>query len=162
MKIIINGLKNLVIVLLVLILGFNLYSLYQRNINDSRFPMVLGYGYAVVVSGSMEPTLSRGDLVIVHAESTYEKNDILTFIQAGDNRTTTHRLIGHENNQFITQGDANNTADPPITDEQIFGKVVSTLPLIGYMIQVASTPLGLLVIISLFLLMLYLDSHRKR
>lgn len=161
MKRIVNGLKNLVIALLVLILGFNLYSLYQRNINDSRFPMVLGYGYAVVASGSMEPTLSKGDFVIVHQEAAYEKGEIITFIQAGDQRTTTHRIVEVENDRFVTQGDANNLADESITAEQIFGKVVLTLPLIGYLIQSASTPLGLLVLIALFLLMFYLDSKRS-
>lgn len=161
MKLLVNGVKNLVIALLVLVLGFNLYSLYQRNINDSRFPMVLGYGYAVVASGSMEPTLSRGDLVIVRQESAYEKGNIITFIQAGDQRTTTHRIVEAEEDRFITQGDGNNLADESITAEQIFGKVVLTLPLIGYLIQSASTPLGLLVIIALFLLMFYLDSKRS-
>lgn len=160
MKLLVNGLKNLVIALLVLVLGFNLYSLYQRNINNSRFPMVLGYGYAVVVSGSMEPTLSRGDLVIVRQESAYEKGNIITFIQAGDQRTTTHRIVEVEDGRFVTQGDANNLVDESIVAEQIFGKVVLTLPLIGYLIQSASTPLGLLVIIALFLLMFYLDSKR--
>lgn len=160
MKLLVNGLKNLVIALLVLVLGFNLYSLYQRNINDSRFPMVLGYGYAVVVSGSMEPTLSKGDLVIVHQETVYEKGNIITFIQAGDQRTTTHRIVEAEDDRFVTQGDANNLVDESIVAEQIFGKVVLTLPLIGYLIQSASTPLGLLVIIALFLLMFYLDSKR--
>lgn len=161
MKRLVNGLKNLVIALLVLVLAFNLYSLYQRNINDSRFPMVFGYGYAVVASGSMEPILSKGDLVIVHQESAYEKGNIITFIQSGDRRTTTHRIVEIENDRLITQGDANNLADESITAEQIFGKVVLTLPLIGYLIQSASTPLGLLVIISLFLLMFYLDSKRQ-
>lgn len=160
MKLLVNGLKNLVIALLVLVLGFNLYSLYQRNINNSRFPMVLGYGYAVVASGSMEPTLSKGDLVIVRQESAYEKGNIITFIQAGDQRTTTHRIVEVEDGRFVTQGDANNLVDESIVAEQIFGKVVLTLPLIGYLIQSASTPLGLLVIIALFLLMFYLDSKR--
>lgn len=160
MKLLVNGLKNLVIALLVLVLGFNLYSLYQRNINNSRFPMVLGYGYAVVASGSMEPTLSRGDLVIVRQESAYEKGNIITFIQTGDQRTTTHRIVEVEDGRFVTQGDANNLVDESIVAEQIFGKVVLTLPLIGYLIQSASTPLGLLVIIALFLLMFYLDSKR--
>lgn len=160
MKLLVNGLKNLVIALLVLVLGFNLYSLYQRNINNSRFPMVLGYGYAVVASGSMEPTLSRGDLVIVRQESAYEKGNIITFIQTGDQRTTTHRIVEAEDGRFVTQGDANNLVDEAIVAEQIFGKVVLTLPLIGYLIQSASTPLGLLVIIALFLLMFYLDSKR--
>ncbi|MGG5328972.1 signal peptidase I [Enterococcus sp. AZ163] len=161
MKTIVNGLKNLMIVFLLLILTFNLYSLYQSKSNDSRFPMILGYGYAVVASGSMEPTLSQGDLVIVHEEIDYEKDDIITFIQEGDNRTTTHRVIEREAKHFITQGDANNAEDQPIVDEQIFGKVVATLPLIGYIIQFVRTPAGLLISISLFFLLFYLDTRRK-
>ena len=161
MKTIVNGLKNLMIIFLLLILTFNLYSLYQSKSNDSRFPMILGYGYAVVASGSMEPTLSQGDLVIVHEETDYEKDDVITFIQEGDNRTTTHRVIEREAKQFITQGDANNAEDQLIVDEQIFGKVVVTLPLIGYIIQFVRTPAGLLVNISLFFLLFYLDTRRK-
>lgn len=158
---IVNALKNLTIVFLLLILSFNLYSLYQRNVNDSRFPMAFGYGYAVVASGSMEPVLSWGDLVVVREEDNYEDGDMITFIQEGDNRPTTHRIISNTGEQFVTQGDANNAEDIPIVADQIFGRVVFTLPLIGYLIQFVSTPLGMLVIIVLFLLTFYLDSKRK-
>ncbi|MGM0214891.1 signal peptidase I [Enterococcus sp. AZ109] len=157
---IVNLLKNITIVFLLLILGFNLFSLYQRRMNDARFPMAFGYGYAVVASGSMEPALSLGDLVVVHQEDTYKVGDVITFIQEEDTRTTTHRIIAMDTEQFTTQGDANNVADAPIVADQIFGRVVFSLPWIGYLIQFVTTPLGILVVILLFLLMFYYDSKK--
>jgi len=161
MRVIWNILKNMMIVCLVLILSFNIYSLYQRNVKHERFPMAFGYGYAVIASGSMEPALSWGDLVVVQKQAHYQKDQVITFIQEGDTRATTHRIVEQTENQFVTQGDANNTEDPPIVSKQIFGKVVLTIPLVGYGIRFVGSPLGMLLVIGLFLAMFYFDSRKK-
>lgn len=161
MRRVVSGIKTAIVLLLILVLGFNLYSLYQRKVNNSQFPMLMGYGYAVVASSSMEPVLSWGDLVIVHEETQYEVGDIVTFGQPEDRRTITHRIKKKNQQEIITKGDANNAADALIKEQQIFGRVVFTLPLIGYMIHGAGTPLGLLVIICVFILVSRLDAVRK-
>lgn len=100
----------------------------------------------VVVSGTMEPALYRGDIVVV------EKNP--DNIQVGDivvynatwfqNKAVIHRVISIKNDSngntlFKLKGDNNNISDPePIYRSQIISKVVNTengpyvIPKIGY------------------------------
>jgi signal peptidase len=91
-----------------------------------------------VVSGvSMEPTVMSGDVVItreVPAESV-EVGDIIRF-RRGDiyilHRVVEVRMDGGDI-QFITQGDANFSLDPPVSAHQLHGKVILTVPKIGWM-----------------------------
>lgn len=142
--------KLLFMFLLTVILLFNLYSIYQRKFNNQQFPMVCGYGYAIVISDSMNPSLKWGDLIIVHQEKQYKKNDIITFLQANDHYPTTHRIVSKQNKIVITKGDANNTEDDPIQENQIFGKIVLTIPFVGYFIHSIRSPLGILIVLLLF------------
>jgi signal peptidase len=91
-----------------------------------------------VVSGvSMEPTVMSGDVVItreVPAESV-EVGDIIRF-RRGDtyilHRVVEVQIDGGEI-QFITQGDANFSLDPPVSAHQLHGKVILTVPKVGWM-----------------------------
>lgn len=81
-------------------------------------------------SGSMEPTLPVGTIVIVRAASVDDLHpqDIITFQQKGDDRPTTHTFIGKDSDgNVMTKGDANPTPDvhvKPLTEDDIVGKVV--------------------------------------
>jgi signal peptidase len=91
-----------------------------------------------VVSGvSMEPTVMSGDVVItreVPAESV-EVGDIIRF-QMGDTYIL-HRVVEVQMDggeiEFITQGDANYALDPPVSAQQLKGKVILTVPKVGWM-----------------------------
>ena len=72
-----------------------------------------------VVSGSMEPTLPLGSLVVVvpRAADAVRVGDVITFSPPGDNtRTVTHRIVdvqGRGDELVVhTRGDANPVADP--------------------------------------------------
>ncbi len=93
-----------------------------------------------IMSNSMWPEIKRGDVVIAHRMSVEEmhkltKNDIIKFSR--DRAYVVHRIISIEENDrglwFQTKGDNNNAPDSDLVHEkQIFGKVVSKVPLIGY------------------------------
>lgn len=158
MKLIFNLVKTTIIILLGAILLFNSYSLYQKQVKKSQFPMVFGYGYALVASGSMDPTLSWGDLVVIHKEKVYDDTQIITFLQEGDSRPTTHRIVSQDEQSVVTKGDANNTEDSPIVREQIFGRVSLILPFVGYLVTFMGSPLGIILIIGLF----FVASYKER
>ena len=58
-------LRWLLIVVCGLILGVNVYLANANSLVGNQLPMPFGYGAAVVLSGSMEPEFSEGDLIIV-------------------------------------------------------------------------------------------------
>lgn len=104
-------------------------------------PRLMGGGSLTILTGSMEPTISPGDLVVVlpyKDDSSPILGDIVTYHPNPDDPTlVTHRVekieIGVEGeNEYITQGDANNTTDEPITKTQIVGKVRLIIPKLGY------------------------------
>jgi signal peptidase I len=59
----------------------------------------------------MLPTLGGGDLVILHEAETYEPGDVIAFHSRLLDRVVIHRIIGVENDRFITRGDGNDWTD---------------------------------------------------
>ncbi|MEZ3171090.1 signal peptidase I [Halorubrum sp. RMP-47] len=119
-------------------------------------PQIIGADESyVVLSGSMEPVLSPGDVVIVDSSGPVQNGDVITYRSPGDSVPTTHRVVGEVDGRYETKGDANEEADTgTVAPEAIIGQVVLTLPLIGHIILWANTPVGyvLLVISPLVLL----------
>ena len=109
----------------------------------------------VILSGSMEPDIAPGDVVIVDASAPVGVGDVVTFEEDGD-VPVTHRIVAEENGQLVTKGDANENRDArPVPPENVLGKVVLTIPVIGHVILWANTPVGYisLVLVPLVLLL---------
>ncbi len=114
-------------------------------------PQVVGADESyVVLSGSMEPTLSPGDVVIVDGSTTIEQGDIITYATGPEAIPTTHRVVSVMAEGFETKGDANQNADHGLlTQSSVIGEVTITIPLMGHVILWANTPLGLITLIVL-------------
>jgi signal peptidase len=99
--------------LLVLIIGFVLY-------NQMIF-------FAVVGSGSMEPTFKKGDLILMqNIDVEVENGNIIMFDTPTVLIPVTHRVIEISDKGFITKGDARSSKDGWIVkDEDIVGKAVT-------------------------------------
>jgi signal peptidase len=119
-------------------------------------PQVVGADHGfVILSGSMEPAMSPGDVVIVDASAAVEVGDIITF-DDGKSIPTTHRVVGVVDGQYVTMGDANENPDgQPVSPDAVLGEVTITIPLIGHVILWVNTPTGYigLVILPLVLLL---------
>ena len=92
----------------------------------------IGYGTATVMSGSMEPKLKVGDLVIlepVNRRDSLKKGDIIVY--RSGNRRIVHRLISVSKSTLRVKGDANNREDQPIRFQQVEGKVICRIPKAG-------------------------------
>ena len=140
------------LVLAALIVGINLYEINASRLAGNALPMPFGVGSAVVLSGSMEPELSVGDLILVVEQDDYRVDDVVVF-QDG-RMAVTHRIVFISDDEVITRGDANNTNDEPLAPEQIKGKVVLAIPLLGYLINLIKTPVGTLAVIGLAVFLL--------
>lgn len=147
--------------LLCLILLCNLWQLAARVLFHQELPTVFGYAQLTVISGSMEPTFSAGDILIIHREESYQVGDVISFWDEGG--LTTHRIIGQGSEGFTTKGDFNNAEDSrPVTANEIAGRVVLVIPLAGQLILFLRTPLGFLLLLLLGLLLLFLPDLWRR
>lgn len=118
-------------------------------------PQVVGADHGfVILSGSMEPNISPGDVVIVDGSRSVEVGDIVTF-EDESNIPTTHRVVSVENGAYVTQGDANEEPDDqPVDPDRVLGEVVVTIPYIGYIIVWVNSPLGYLALVAVPLALL--------
>lgn len=106
----------------------------------------------IVKSGSMEPEIPTGSLVVVKPAASYGKGDIITF--GKDTKTdipTTHRIIGiNADGSFVTKGDANEEQDAnPAVRNEVIGKVIFSIPGAGYVLDFARTKLGFTLLIGI-------------
>lgn len=136
----------LLIILCGLILGVNVYLANANSLVGNQLPMPFGYGAAVVLSGSMEPEFSEGDLIVVNETNTYEVNDIVVF-QDG-NSLVVHRIVDIDGETITTKGDANKTADEPINVSAVKGRVLFWIPFVGKVVEFLKTPVGTICIIA--------------
>lgn len=104
-----------------------------------------------VMSGSMEPVLRTGGVVFTDTgEKSPKVGDIIAY-QLGDSRIV-HRVIRKTKQGYVTKGDANNMEDPSLVSaEQIIGKVIFTLPFLGY-VAVFARQKTILAVLALMLL----------
>jgi len=142
------------------VLGLNVYSANAKRLVGNKLPMPFGYGAAVVLSGSMEPEFSKGDLIIVKECDDYALRDIVVFDSGRS--LTVHRIIDIDGTTVTTQGDANDVADEPIDASLIKGKVLFWLSGVGSIVEFIKTPIGTLLIIAAAILLVELPRIKKK
>ena len=152
--------RLLLLILCGLILGVNVYLANANSLVGNQLPTPFGYGAAVVLSGSMEPEFSKGDLIVVKETENYKLNDIVVF-QDG-NSLVVHRIISIDGETITTKGDANKTADEPINVSTIKGKVLFWIPFLGNVVSFLKTPLGTVCIITSAIALIEIPHRREK
>lgn len=114
---------------------------------------VVGLQVFNVVSGSMEPEYSVGDLIYVKTvdPDAVQVGDVITFVLNKDLVVATHRVVAvdAENRYFTTQGDVNDTPDAaPVHFNNLIGTPVFSIPLLGYVSDYIQHPPGTYVAIG--------------
>jgi signal peptidase len=165
-----SSLKRKIIVTVILLgLAFSgaflIYYIMQIALNTES-PMV------VVVSGSMEPKLHRGDLLFLKGKDAEDikngtiegkEGDIIVFDARGlwitaPSDPIVHRVVDKKYDNgwfFLTKGDANTSPDAEwVPETRILGVVVGRIPYVGW-VKIILTDSGLLIplliIVSLLL-----------
>ena len=122
---------------------------------------MLGYKTFVVRSGSMEPFIMTGDVIVVKHAGQYHFNDVITFVNSFD-QIVTHRIIAIDGSTFQTKGDANHSVDGDIIKkEKIIGKVVAHVSKLGYYVAFIKTKLGLVFLFMVPILIFIMDELVK-
>lgn len=130
----------------------------QTRTNPDKIPSILGYKPFIVLSGSMETELSKGDLAIVRNVDVNDlkEKDIIAFREK-DGYVVTHRIVSvfknGDNVYFITKGDNNNTNDNGmVKSNRVEGKYVTKINGFGNVLLVLQKPITLIVILIIIVL----------
>lgn len=137
------------VVLFAILIFFILLNILSMN-NKSLF----GFRIYRVISGSMQPALQIGDVIIIKEANNYAEKDIITY----DNglTTITHRIKSINGDEIITEGDANDAPDKPITRDRILGKYffrISTFSV--FSIMLTGKTIYLIMMLVLFAIVLF-------
>lgn len=153
MRLVLKIIRTAGYLILGLLVMVNLWLMAQRFLLHEAMPSFLGYTPVYVLSGSMEPAFSAGDMILITKQPEYETGDVVT-CQMGD-QTVTHRIIGIEDGQFRLQGDANNVPDESlVSPDRILGRQVAVVPYAGRLAAFLKTPVGIVLLVGIGFLMI--------
>lgn len=150
--------RIIIILIAGLTVGIGVFTWNATGLVGNQLPMPFGFGVSVILSPSMEPVLHTNDLVFVTKQDSYEVDDIVVY-QEGK-MLVIHRIISIDGDTVITKGDANNTADDPVSLDDIKAKLSFKIPFIGLIFKYIKTVPGTLLILAISVYLLY-KSRRK-
>lgn len=147
-------------VLVILLVLFAIFLLGSR---------LIGLRVFNVISGSMEPKYSVGDLIYVDEVKPEEITDSkdspvqvgrpITFVVDQNLTVATHRVvrIDYEEQKIYTKGDANKDEDKqPVLFKNVVGVPVFNIPLLGYVSDFIQNPPGTYIAIAVGLVLIVL------
>lgn len=148
-----NWLTILAVVILVPVLLMNLSIILQANTDKDRVPSIFGYKPFIVLSGSMETDIKKGDLIITKVidPETLKVNDVIAFRDAAGT-VTTHRIIELVERDgvtyFITKGDNNSSQDLNMVElDDVEGIYITRIPSVGNMLNSLADPTTIVIVI---------------
>jgi len=120
---------------------------------------VIGLQTYSIISGSMEPTYSKGDLVYVKIGSpeAIKTGDVITFVLNEQLQVATHRVysVDSANQRFYTKGDANENPDAtPVLFRNFIGTPVFSIPYLGYVADWVQSSPGMYIAIAVGVVLL--------
>ena len=137
----------------------------------SALPITGNYKLMVVRSGSMEPHITMGSIVLVKPLDSYAIGDVVTFNAGfrgpdGALVPVTHRImemrVDRGNPIYVTKGDANEDADTgELRHSNVIGKVLFSVPYVGYAVETARRPYGFLALIIIPAALIMWDQFGK-
>lgn len=167
MKRIFDFLGNLIIILLIVLVGFSIYGNIQTNGKGYRVPSIGSYMWMSVLSNSMKPVFSAGDLIVdkkVDAKD-LKAGDIVTFVWGSS--LSTHRITevikdDKGNISYKTKGDNNNIGDFDVTSSnKIVGKYMFSIPFAGFILTSLRGLAGVVLIWIMFISIIGAEVYKK-
>lgn len=160
-------------VVLIPILILNCTLIFKSYTNKDQVPSVGGVFPMIILTDSMEPVFSSGDLIICHtidAEDVKEGDIICFYDPAGNGTSTvTHRVTKVTTDEsgalaWETKGDANNTEDGTLVPaKNLVGIYKSHLSGLGNVAMFMQTTQGLIIcVICPIILLVAYDVIRRR
>ena len=162
----------IVYILLTPVMIYNISLIISSILKPNKTPSFLGIKTYVIISGSMEPNISVGDIVIARNIKNEERElkigDIISF--RSGHSVITHRIVNIEKDKngvlrIRTKGDSNNTEDGvDILINNIEGKVIAVIPKIGSIVRLLHDRTVLmifLVVVYIYIIKSFKKNQRK-
>ncbi len=151
-KVLATVIQYLLLAVCLVVLIFDISIIWQRYIQKKDLPTFFGYCFADVLTGSMEPVIYPGDLIVFKAADDYEEQDIIVY-RDSEGDLITHRLIEiQEDGLYITHGDNNpEGANEEVKPENVVGKVTAILGGVGAFVEFIRTPYGMIAVICVLI-----------
>ena len=159
-------------IILIPILIVNVTLIVKSYTNTDEVPKIGGYCPLIVLTGSMEPEIKSGDLIICKQIDSEEVkvDDVIAFFDPDSNQgnVLTHRVIELVNEDgtlfYRTKGDANNTADRTLVPaDSLVGLYQFRIAGAGNVAMFMQTTAGLIICVVLPLILLIgYDVLRRR
>jgi signal peptidase len=133
----------------------------------SVLPITGNFKVLTVLSGSMEPAIHTGSIVVVKPATEYKIGDVITFGKISKIEIpTTHRIFDIKLQEgkpvYITKGDANNSPDmKEVLGSEVAGKVLFSVPYAGFAVDFAKKPFGFMIVIIVPALLIMYDEFKK-
>ena len=166
-----NWLFIIACVILIPMLLMNLSIMFQAKANEDKVPSVFGLKPFMVLSGSMEPGIKKGDLIITKVidPETLKIDDVIAF-RDSQNTVTTHRIIDivtrNNSNYFITKGDNNASQDQNLVSlSDVEGLFVMRIPGIGSVMSSLAEPTTIVILvlgITVIFVIAFMISSKKQ
>lgn len=159
-----NKITIIAYILVIPMLIYNISLMIQAVVNPAKTPSFFGIKTYTIISGSMEPEIKIGDIVIVKEskQEDLQKGDIISFRQGQS--VVTHRIIETEKTEngvlYTTKGDNNNVEDKTkISIDLIEGKVIGHILYLGKISRLLQGKIS--VIIIAFMVYIYFSHTSK-
>lgn len=150
------------------LLLINVTLIVKSYTNPDQVPDFMGYKPFIVLSGSMEPEIMTGDMVLVRNTDagSLQKGDVIAY-KSGE-AVITHRIIDvkTENGEvrYVTQGDANESPDQTtVSPSDVEGIYQNRIPGMGNAAMFMQTTTGMIIfVVCPLLLFIIWDIIRRK
>lgn len=153
-----NILNIIIYIILTIIMAYNISLIIQSILKPNKTPSFLGIKTYVIISGSMEPNINIGDIVITKDKEELQVGDIISYRKG--HSVITHRISQVNYNENVekiykTKGDNNNTEDSEeISTADIEGKVVKVIPKLGKISLVLQNKVIIIMVLIVFYMLI--------
>ncbi|WP_240373980.1 signal peptidase I [Bacillus piscicola] len=154
-------LKNWLPVFSLFIFLYAMFFFVSHIQHPERLPKMFGFQVVKVLSGSMEPTFSKGDLLFLKETGVIKTGSIIMFA-AENGALVTHRVSSMAETGFYTKGDANPIQDAHIvTFDAVVGIYAFHLPFAGDVVHWLASKYGIVSSAGV-LLLIFLSSYYEK
>lgn len=142
-------------IIFIVLLLYVVFTIIQRVSGNQS---IFGYRLFAVATGSMVPDYNINDVLAIKEVNHNEikVGDDITYLgkkQDVSGKIVTHRIIDIEEKNgkktYLTKGINNDVEDPPIGDNQIYGKVVGKVPVVTQINHIVKNQYGFFFLIFL-------------
>jgi signal peptidase I len=133
-------------------------NLYQHLFSENGYTGFFGIGEAVVASDSMEPKISKNDLIFYKSVDADDISvgDIVVYESTnslGESMLIVHQVIEIDNGYITTKGIANSVPDSQFPISAVIGKYIFKINNIGGFLNLLSTKWAPLIIVLIVILL---------